>query len=45
MNYRGPKDSNKTILKLNEAQKQTYYDTAAVLANAATLSFEDHANL
>ena len=38
----GPKSSNKTSLKLNEEQTKAYHDTVAVLANAATLAFENH---
>ena len=39
----GPKRSNKTRITLNEVQIKAYQDTLAILANAATLAFENHA--
>ena len=38
----GPKRSNKACIKLNEVQIKAYQDTLALLANAATLAFENH---
>ena len=37
----GPKSTNRTILKLNDAHIQAFEDTKAALAKAATLSFEN----
>ena len=40
--FLGPKSSNRVRLQLNETQIKVCHDTLALLANTATLAFENH---